>query len=317
MSVQNKCVLVTGAGGFIGRHLCRVLRGQGALVIGFVKSHGAQKTRDDGQHAVDIADRLRVRQLVLDARPDLVVHLAANKNRGVDVAEYRSGYEANLLGTLNLIEACQELTSLARFVFLGSCEEYGQRPAPFDESSREMPVSAYAVTKLAVTHLLQTLARANNFPAVVLRPSIVYGPEQGADMFLSALIGALVSGERFGMTRGEQTRDFLYVSDLVEAIMRALDAPGIQGQVINVSSASPVRIGDLARKTAGMIGPGAEGLLDFGARDYRAGEAMNYWADNSLARTLMDWAPRVSLEDGLRQTIDHFRAAAPVSSCRN
>lgn len=317
MNVKMKRVLVTGANGFIGRHLSQVLHGQGAMVVGFVRNSGAQTPYLAEQHVVDISDRFRLRQLVQDTQPDLVVHLAADKNRGIDLAEYRSGYEANLFGTLNLIEACQELAAIARFVFLGSCEEYGQQSAPFDESSKELPVSAYAVTKLAVTQLLQTLARANNFPAVVLRPSIIYGPGQSEDMFLPALIKTLLSGERFGMTRGEQTRDLLYIDDLVDAILLALVAPDVPGQVINISSAVPVRIEDLARKTARMIGLETESLLDFGARDYRLGEAMNYWAKNSLAKALLDWMPHVILEDGLRQTVDHFQAAVSVNPWRN
>lgn len=315
MSLQGKRVLVTGAGGFVGSRLCQVLYAQGALVVGFVRSLREQERHLADQHVVDISDRVRVRGLVQLVQPELVVHLAAAKNRSLALAEYRVGYEANLLGTLNLIEACQELTTLARFVFLGSCEEYGGQAVPFDESSRESPVSAYAVTKLAVTQFLQTLARANGFPAVILRPSIVYGPGQSTDMFLPALIRALVSGGRFGMSWGGQTRDFLYIDDLVSAVVKALDAPNVpnvHGQVINVSSALPIRIDDLARKTARLIGLEAESLLDFGAQGYRPGEAMNYWAKNSLAGTLLDWVPLVSLEDGLRQTIDYFRAVTTV-----
>lgn len=306
--MRDKCVLVTGAGGFVGSHLCQALYAQGARVVGFVRSHGARKQNVAEQHVVDISDRGRVLKLIQNIRPDMVVHLAAAKNRSIDMAEYRAGYETNLLGSLNLIEACQELTTLTKFVYLGTCEEYGQQPAPFNESCRESPVSAYAVTKLAVTQLLQAFARARGFPAVILRPTIVYGPGQDVDMFLSALIKSLVSGEQFEMTRGEQTRDFLFIDDMVNAIMRALEVPETLGQVINVSSAFPVRIDELARKVARLIGHGAESLLDFGARGYRQGEAMDYWASNLRAKELLDWTPSVLLEDGLRQTISHFRA---------
>lgn len=307
MSLQKKRVLVTGAGGFVGRHLSQVLNAQGVLVVGFVRNPSAHKQYFVEHHVLDMLDRVRLQQVVQDVQPELVVHLAADKNRGTDQAEYRSGYEANLLGSLNLIEACQELSNLTRFVFLGSCEEYGQQPAPFDESTRELPVSAYAVTKLAVTQLLQALARAKDFPAVILRPSIVYGPGQTPEMFLPALIQALVSGERFAMSRGEQTRDYLYIDDLVNAILAALNASDIQGQVINVSSALPIRIDNLAKQTARLIGLDAEKLLDFGARNYRPGEAMDYWAKNRRAKALLDWMPRMSLEAGLRQTIAYFR----------
>ena len=307
-SLQEKRVLVTGASGFVGSHLSRVLYAEGARVVGFVRERTTRKEYLIDQHVLDMSDRVRVRQLVQEVHPELVVHLAASKNRTIDQAEYRSGYDANLFGTLNLIEACRELNHLVRFMFLGSCEEYGYQPTPFDESVRESPVSVYGVTKLAVTQLLQTLARAKGFPAVILRPSIVYGPGQTAEMFLPALIQTLLKGERFAMSQGTQTRDFVYVDDLVNAIVLALNAPGIQGQVINVSSAIPIRIDDLARKAARLIAPNAEKLLDFGSRPCRPGEAMNYWAKNLRAETLLGWEPHISLEDGLLQTIAYFRA---------
>ena len=307
MSLRNKCVLVTGAGSFIGSHLCRALHTQGARVIGFVKNTNAFTQHTTEQHVVDISDRLRLGQLVKNTRPDLVVHLAGNKNRGLGSAEYRAGYEINLLGTLNLAEACQELTTLSRFIFLGTSEEYGRLPVPFEESFREAPINAYGVTKLAAIQFLQALVQAHGFPAVILRPSIVYGPRQDVDMFLPALIKTLISGKQFEMTRGEQTRDFLFIDDMVNAILHALNAPGVEGQVINISSAKPVRIDHLAKKVAQLIGPGTENLLNFGARDYRPGETMNYWSNNVRAQELLNWSPTISLEEGLRQTILYYR----------
>ena len=314
MSLQEKRVLVTCAGGFVGSHLCRALHAQGIhQVVGLGRSRSVHEQHFAEQHVVDIADRVWVRQLVQDVRPDLVVHLAASKNRGFDLADYRAGYETNLFGSLNLIEACQGLPTLTRFVFLGAWDEYGELAVPFDESSRELPVSAYGVSKLAATQFLQALARVRGFPAVILRPSIAYGPGQGGDMFLAGLIKALVSGERFAMSQGEQTRDFVYIDDLINAILRALNAPAVQGRVINICSGVPVRIDAVARKVAHLVAPEAQRLIDFGALDYRPGEGMNCWANNSLAAALLDWVPLVSLEDGLRQTIDHFRAVMPAN----
>lgn len=307
ITLREKRVLVTGANGFIGSHLCQALSAQGAQTFGFVRKPRALELTLTEQHQVDVQDRLLVKKMVQDLHPEFVVHLAAVKNRSLDLAEYRAGYEGNLFGAINLIEACQELTISPRFIFLGSCEEYGHNPVPFDETSRESPVSAYAASKLAVTQLLQTLARAIDFQAVILRPSIVYGPGQDTDMFLPALIKSLVSGESFPMTPGEQTRDYVYIDDVVDAILRVLTTSGLRGRVINISSGIPVCNEDLAKNTAQLIGIEAVKLIGFGARNYRPGEAMNYWADNSLALELLGWMPCISLEDGLRRTISYFR----------
>jgi nucleoside-diphosphate-sugar epimerase len=181
---------------------------------------------------------------------------------------------------------------------------------PFKESDKEVPITAYGASKLAVTELLRALSRSNRFPSVTLRPTIAYGPGQDDSMFLPALIRALVEGRNFDMSLGEQTRDFIYVDDLVKAIIRALVTPGICGDVINISSASPIRIDALAKMTANMLGDETGKLLKFGAKDYRRADTMEYWASNTLAKRLLGWSPRVSLEEGVKQTISYFKAAA-------
>jgi len=312
MTFKNKRVLVTGAGGFVGRHLCKALFEEGATVVGFVRSVVDNKYLSE-QYTVDILDEATIRQIIHAAQPELVVHLAANKSRGVDAVAYREGYETNLIGSLNLINACQDVSVLARFVFLGSTDEYGQLQVPFKESDKEAPIAAYGASKLAVTVLLKALSRSNGFPSVTLRPTIAYGPGQDDSMFLPALIRALVAGRNFDMSLGKQTRDYIYIDDLVQAIIQALVIPGLRGDVINISSATPIRIDALAKMTANILGNGAEELLKFGAKDYRTGDVMQYWAANTLAKSLLGWSPTVSLEEGVQRTVDYFKAA--VADC--
>ena len=307
MSLFHKRVLVTGASGFIGSYLCKALSDEHSEIVGLARNVDKCNRDLAVYHAVDISNRLQIRKLVADFQPEIVVHLAAEKNRSIELADYRRGYEVNLFGSINLIEACQELPNLTKFVFLGSCEEYGNLQVPFHESHRELPVTAYGATKLSVTQLLQTLAKAHHFPAVILRPSIVYGPRQNDDMFLPALIKALISGEKFGMSQGEQTRDFLYIDDLLAAILMACTAPNVNGKVINISSAFPTRIDAIAKKVASLIGGDVEKLINFGAKGYRPGESMKYYANNSRAHELLGWKPNIVLDEGLQRTVDFFQ----------
>jgi nucleoside-diphosphate-sugar epimerase len=311
MTFRKKRILVTGAAGFVGIHLCRELVAKGATVIGVVRNCPDEMGNPVLLQA-DLSNRNEIHDIVLSSSPDLVIHLASNKNRGLSLAEHRSGLEENLVGALNLLEACQQLSNITRFIFMGSCEEYGHQSGSFEEAAREYPVSAYGVSKLAVTKLLQAIAYGSEFPAVILRPSIVYGPGQAADMFLPSLVQALVRGQEFKMTAGHQTRDFVYVEDLIRGILSALDATAVCGKVINISSANPIRIIDLAKMAALLIGPDAEALINVGSRPYRSGEVMNYCASNMLAKTLLNWTPRISMEEGLRQTISHCRTAMKV-----
>ncbi len=308
MTFKNKRVLVTGASGFIGQHLCKALFEKDATVIGLTRSMLDNKYLSE-QYDLDILDEAAITQTIHAVQPEFIVHLAASKNRSVDTVAYREGYKTNLIGSLNLINACQDVSVLTRFIFLGSTDEYGQLHAPFKESDKEAPMTAYGASKLAVTEVLRTLSRSNEFPSVILRPTIAYGPGQDDSMFLPALIRSLVAGKNFEMSLGEQTRDLIYVDDLVKAIMSALLTPGLCGDVINISSAEPIRIDSLAKMTANILGDEVGKLLKFGAKDYRRADTMEYWASNVLAKKLLGWSPGTSLEEGVRQTIGYFKAA--------
>ena len=282
-------------------------------VVGVVRCTDTWSADGCDQRAVDIMDRVAVGELISDVRPEFVVHLAAAKSRVLDLDVFRTDYQVNLLGTLNLAQACLVAECGSRFVHLGTCDEYGHCAVPFDETSRETPVSAYGVSKLASTHLLQALARTRDFPAVILRPTNVYGPGQTTDMLLPALIQALTRGEEFPMTRGQQTRDYVYVDDLVDAIVKSLLGKVAAGTVVNISSAAPVQVRDVALMAAQTIGPRASSLLSFGARDYRPGEVMEYWASNARAAELLGWLPRVSLEQGIAWTVANVRRTTGAS----
>lgn len=305
--LRGKRVLVTGSYGFIGVHLCAALSGVGAVVIGVSRRAKSSEVQGMELHEIDLVDGEAIRRLIENTCPEFVVHLAGVRQRTVELGEFGPSYKVNLLGTLNLVEACRAVGRPSRFVSLGTCEEYGGGTAPFDETQREAPVSAYGVSKLAVTHLLEAVSRTYQFPAVVLRPTNVYGPGQGEEMFVPALVSALLSGREFAMTAGEQTRDYVYVDDLVDAIVSALELQVPCGSVINIGSGIPVRIKEMALLAARSIGPTAPKLLRLGSRDYRPGEPMDYWASNDRASRLLGWRPRVSLEEGIARTVAGIR----------
>ncbi len=304
---QGTNVLITGSSGFVGMHLAHALNLLGAKVYGLSR-RVASADNSLQYFSCDILDRQRLNEIVDEVRPTYVFHLAANKTRSAAVDDFRLCFDENLTGTLNLLEACTTYSSVSRFVAIGTCEEYGGAVAPYSESMREMPVSAYSCSKVAMTHMLQTFHRIHGFPIVVLRPALAYGPGQGIEMFLPALIRALVAGRRFAMSGGEQTRDYVYIDDVVAATLAAAIEEKAIGNVINVSSGVPTRILDITRVIAELIGPEAESLLDIGSVPYRKGEAMNYWADGLKAEELLGWRPATEMKDGLKKTIAHYRS---------
>jgi nucleoside-diphosphate-sugar epimerase len=304
MILAGKRVLVTGGSGFIGGHLVSRL----AEHCGHVAVISRHK-QDPGQGVAvlvgDLRDGRFVRRALTETRPEIIFHLAAFKERRQDPEAFATALEVNAQGSLNLLLAAQALSSLEAIVAVGTADEYGCIPAPFVEDARERPMNAYALSKQYVTHLCELFHAAHGLPVTVLRPTLAYGPGQGAEMFVPALIGALLEGKTFPMTSGEQTRDYVFVSDVVDALIRAASSHEALGSVINIGSGRPVRIADLARKVERMVG--ASGQVLIGALPYRQGETMDYFVDATRAASLLGWTPGVSLEEGLRTTIDWFR----------
>ena len=306
VELHSSKVLITGASGFVGGYLTNALVDMGVQVYGLSRRTTVSK---NGMRYIlaDIRDKDIINNIILDLRPTHIFHLAASKERGSEVSGFRRSYEMNLLGTLSLLEACVRLKPAPKLISLGTCEEYGQVSGPFDENMREIPVSNYACSKVAVTDMIQSFVLGHGISSVILRPSLTYGPGQGSEMFLPLLIRSLIGRLNFPMTAGEQMRDYIHVRDLVQAILLASVDSKANGEILNVSSAVPIRLIDLANLVADMISPSCRELIEVGRIPYRDGEAMNYWADNKKAKDLLSWSPEVILEDGLKETVEYYR----------
>ncbi len=301
---RGKRVLVTGATGFIGGHLLDAL-GASAADVAIVTRDESCASNVQRVFVGDMRDQNFVRQVIQNWSPNIVFHLAGVRDRILTREAFGHALDANLMGTLNLLFATLNIPSLERIVILGTAEEYGGNHAPFVESMRESPISAYSFSKQCATHLSQLMHCSFGLPVVILRPSIAYGPAQRNDMFLPALIQALLQGKEFPMTLGEQTRDYVYVADLVDALLRAGYRTGIEGEVVNIGSGEPTQIAQLVSRVEHILG--SADMVRRGALAYRIGEPMAYWLDISKAKRLLEWTPQTSLDDGLRSTVEWYQ----------
>ena len=297
-------ILLTGGSGFVGTHLRFRLAAQMAQVAILNRRSIFNIQPNEFFYPCDLLNGNSVSRIFDSFRPEYVIHLADSKERGSSSPAYHAESSPTLISTKNMIEASLRLSGLIRFVSIGTCDEYGVSQLPFQEVNVEAPISNYGKAKLAATKALLASHKSRGLPVTILRPSIIYGPNQGDEMFLPALINSLMAGREFPMTPGEQYRDFLFVDDVVNAISSTfLGGSGVNGAIINIASGHSDQIKSLAISVSKLISPQARNLIKLGALPYRENEVMNYSVDINRAKSLINWEPRTSLIEGLALTI--------------
>jgi nucleoside-diphosphate-sugar epimerase len=197
---------------------------------------------------------------------------------------------------------------------MGSWSEYASptEPIPIDENQPLNPLSVYGAAKAAATIYGSALARELGLPFVVLRLFNVYGVGEGRQRLVPYLVDRLSRDEPAELTRGDQTRDFLYVTDVVEAIIVASGSDPLPTGIYNVCSGRPVQVRQVAETVADMLGKPRE-LLQLGARPSRHDEPLWMVGDNARFTGLTGWTPRISLDEGIRLMVE---AAEPVGVAR-
>lgn len=300
-------VLVTGAGGFIGSHLTRRLVADGANVHAMVRQVSTLlpvrladlRGRVTFVEA-DVRDQSAVRRIAADVRPQHVFHLAAYTHVAKSWSRVDECIQTNVQGTANLLHAIEPV-GYERFVNMGTSEIYGDVPVPFREDGPVQPISPYSVSKHAAEEYCAAVVQASGAPIVMLRPFNAYGPYQSPDRVISEIVARARRGEDLDMTSGRQTREFNYVEDLVDGIVRASTAPGVDGEIINLGSGEEISIRDLTREVLELMGDPISPR--HGALPDRPTEIWRMVSDSTKARTLLGWAPRTPLRVGLERTI--------------
>jgi nucleoside-diphosphate-sugar epimerase len=256
----------------------------------------------------DVRDRARVAQAV--AGCEVVYHLAALAAVARSIDDPRAVTDVNVGGTLEVLLAAKE-AGARRVVFASSSSVYGDTPTlPKTETMTLSPRSPYAATKAAGEGYLQAFGAAFGLEGVSLRFFNVYGPRQSPRSIYAAVVPLFIEACAQGRAPtihgdGEQTRDFTYVADVVDAVVRAGSARGAAGQVMNVGGGGRrVRIRDLARVVGEAVGWTGTPVHDAA----RPGDVKHSLADVRRAKALLDWEPRVPLEEGIARTVAAFRA---------
>jgi nucleoside-diphosphate-sugar epimerase len=307
--------LVTGGVGFIGSHIVERLLGDGkrVRVLDNVPEErvvaGPVFLKDAEVFHGDVRDPEVVERAMHGI--ETVFHQAAEASVPRSVADPVGTYEANVTGTLNVLLAARD-AGVKRVVFASSSAVYGDSPEmPKVETMLPAPLSPYASSKLAGEDLCKVFTKAYGLEAVALRYFHVYGPRQNPNAAYAAVIprflATLSSGEQpviFG--DGEQSRDFVFVDNVVDANLLAATTPGLGGRVYNVASGSAITLNAMLRAMAATLGIAASPQYE----PDRAGDVRHSLADISAARTDLGFTPTVSFADGLRRTAESIMGPA-------
>ncbi len=305
--------LVTGASGFIGSHLVELLVREGYSVRALTRYTSENRTgnlallprdvmADVEVYPADLRDEDAVQSAV--AGVETVFHLGAIISIPYSYQHPEETVAVNIQGTLNVLQARRK-PETKRAVIVSTSEVYGSaRYVPIDEKHPLQPQSPYAATKISAEALSISFNRSFNTPVVVIRPFNTYGPRQSARAVIPTIISQALTKDVVSLGAIHTVRDYTFAADTARGLMLAAQHDAALGQTINLGTGQSVTIGDVAQKIIQLIGRSVTVAANDNQRMRPdASEVMRLESDNRLARSVIEWQPQVSLEDGLQQTI--------------
>ena len=281
-------VLVTGGSGFIGSHLIRRLANEGYEVFNIdIRS----------PNPIDIRDVKRVKRVFEEFRPEAVVHLAAVASVPLCEQNPREAYETNVLGSLNIFKLCSEYG--AKCIFSSSAAVYGEpNVIPTPEDAPKDPINHYGLTKLVGEYICRFIMKTNY---VIFRIFNCYGPNCNRSYVIPDTIRKLTKNKNpiRMLGTGEESRDFVYIDDVINAILLAINKKDVIG-TFNIGTGKNIKIRELAAKIAQIMGKKVRFVFD---TKKRKGDFSISCADISKVTKMIGWYPKVSLDEGLKRTI--------------
>jgi UDP-glucose 4-epimerase len=317
MDWTGKRILVTGGAGFLGSNLSLALAARGARVTaldGFLFGGGANPANLDGSPVELVRGDIRD----IDLRPlcegaSVIFNLAAQTSHMGGQADPLADIAVNAVAQVRLIQAAREAAPDAVVVHASTRQFYGRvEKLPVDESQPVAPPDANGVSKFAGEQYWMLEHRVRGRPVVSLRLTNCYGPRlrirDARQTFLGIWIRSVLEGKPFEVWGGDQLRDLTYVDDVTDAFLAAAASPECHGGIYNIGGSPPASLRELADLVVGLAGPPAHYTIKPFPADRKQIDIGSYHADDSAFRAAAGWAPRVSLEDGVRRTIEWYRS---------
>ena len=306
MNWKEKKVLITGGAGFIGSHLSNTLVNLGAdVIIADMFSLAGTKNIEEIKDKmtlidVDISKREEIEKI--DKNINFIFHLAAYAVPNLCEKNPQTAFKINVQGTFNILNFALEC-GVDKVVFPSSALLYGKNPKylPIDENHPiEISNSIYNVTKKIVEDLCETFYEKHNLPVVYFRLFNAFGSRQSSDYFIPTVIIQALKNNIIELWNDKPTRDFTYVKDTVNALIKGAET-NYCGGPINIGSGREIKTGDIAKQIADSFGA----KISFLNKEVIG--SMRLCCDNRKAQKILDWKPEISFENGLKETIEWFK----------
>ena len=310
---SRKKVLVTGAGGFIGSHLIERLIDLGADVKGFVRYNSrndwglleiipSQKLDSLQIISGDLQDYDAVFSAVRDV--DVIFHLGSLISIPYSYIRPRDTIENNILSTLNILTAARDL-GVEKVVHTSSSEVYGTALyVPIDEKHPLQGQSPYSASKIGADKIAESFYCSFDLPVATIRPFNTYGPRQSARAIIPTIITQAIEQEKIKLGSLFPTRDYTFVKDTVNGFISTAESKSSIGEVINIGSNFEISMGDLAQRISSLLNKDIMIMQDSSRVRPLKSEVKRLWCDNAKAKRLLGWEPQVSLDEGLKETIE-------------
>lgn len=299
ISLENQTVLVTGASGFIGKHLCQGLLSEGAAI------HAVSRINQDNQSSGitwwqgDLSELAFVHDLIKQVQPDIIFHMASYVVGHRQLAAVQPTFHANLHGTVNILTAASE-TECKRIILAGSQEEPDS-----NQSSLAVPSSPYAAAKWASSAYARMFHALYDTPITLAHIFMVYGPGQNdTKKLIPYTILSLLNDEAPKLTSGDRPIDWLYVDDAVKGLIAIAQSEQINGCTVDLGSGMQMTVREIVEKLDELIDGNVH--PEFGAIATRQMEQIRV-ARRTQTRELIGWEAKTTIEDGLKSTIRWYR----------
>lgn len=302
MEKLNKKVLVTGSSGFLGLNLTKELIKKKYEVYCVYNTKIKKKYNKVKYIKCNLESYNEIKKKFKNIKFNYIINLAGYGRHDDFLKSGGKIIFNHFLISMNLANYFLN-KKISKFINIGSADEYGMNKHPQKENMKEDPFSSYSFVKTSNTYLFQMLNKRYNFPSVTLRLFLVYGPNQETNRLIPYVIKSCLKNKSFDITEGRQFRDFCYVDDFSNAVIKCLNTKRVNGEVINIASGKKIQIKSVVKIINSKINLGKP---LFGKKQIRKGENYSLYANMDKAKKLINWQPKIDINQGLDLTIKHF-----------